>query len=151
MDPHRLTAIPVFSDLSEPEARRLAAFAVETSIAAGEALIRQGDFSTELFAVEEGTAEVLQDGRKLGSLGPGDVVGEVGLLSHGLRSVDVIATSPMLLLKLTHWEIRRMSLSTLKRIQELMEEHRKYLLTAPGGSAGADPLAGSAGADPVGR
>jgi CRP-like cAMP-binding protein len=127
MDPHRLTAIPVFSDLSEQEARRLAAFAVETSIAAGEALIRQGDFSTELFAIEEGTADVIQDGRKLGSLGPGDVLGEVGVLSHGLRSVDVIATSPMLLLKLTHWEIRRMPLATLKRIQELMQVHRKYI------------------------
>ncbi len=127
MDPHRLTALPVFSDLSEQEARRLAAFAVETSIANGEAMIRQGDFSTELFAIEEGTADVIRDGVTLGSLGPGDVIGELGLLSHELRRADVIATSPMLLLKLTHWEIRRMPLATLKRIQELMEERRRFI------------------------
>lgn len=127
MDPHRLTAIPVFSDLSEEEARRLAAFAAETSIAAGDSLIRQGDFSTEIFAIEEGTADAFQDGRKLGSLGPGDVVGEIGVLSHERRSADVIATSPMLVLKLTHWEIRRMPLATLKRIQELMALHSRYI------------------------
>ncbi len=127
MDPRRLTAIHVFNDLSEQEARRLAAFAVETSIADGEALIRQGDFSTELFAIEEGTADVFRDGVKLGSLGPGDVIGEMGVLSHELRMGDVVATSPMLLLKLTHWEIRRMPLATLKRIQELMEERRRFI------------------------
>jgi CRP/FNR family cyclic AMP-dependent transcriptional regulator len=122
MDPQPLTAISVFSDLSPEEARRLAAFAVETSIPAGETLIRQGDFSTELFAIEEGTCDVVLDGVKLRSLGPGDIVGEIGFLSHGMRSADVIATSPMLVLKLTHWELRRMPLSTLQRIREQMAE-----------------------------
>jgi CRP/FNR family transcriptional regulator, cyclic AMP receptor protein len=128
MDPQRLTAISVFSDLSPEEARRLAAFAVETSIAVGDTVIRQGDFSTELFAIEEGTADVIQDGVKLRALGPGDLVGEIGVLSHGMRPAGVVATSPMLVLKLTHWELRRMPVQTLKRIQELMEQrlHRLH-------------------------
>ncbi len=122
MDPHRLTAVPVFSDLSEEEAHGLAAFAVEVSVPTGETLIHQGDFSTELYAIEEGTADVVYGDQTLWSLGPGDIIGEIGLLSHDQRRADVIATSPMLLLKLTHWELRRMPEQTIARIEHVMEQ-----------------------------
>ena len=48
MDPNRLKQIPIFSHLSDEEARRLAAFATETSVADGQILMKQGDYSTEL-------------------------------------------------------------------------------------------------------
>ena len=68
MDPNRLTAIPIFSQLSPEEAKRLAAFATETSIAEGQILMKQGDYSVELIAIEEGTADVMRDGQKIASL-----------------------------------------------------------------------------------
>ena len=40
MDPNRLTAIPIFSQLSSEEANRLAAFATETSAAEGQILMK---------------------------------------------------------------------------------------------------------------
>jgi CRP/FNR family transcriptional regulator, cyclic AMP receptor protein len=120
VDVARLTAIPLFSELSPEEARRLAAFATETSAADGQVLMRQGDYSTELIAIEEGTADVMRDGAVLASLSSGDVIGEMGLLEHKPRSADVIATSPMRLLKLSHWEIRRMSTETVDRIKSLV-------------------------------
>jgi len=125
MDPQRLTAIPLFSELSADEARRLAAFATETSVPEGEVLVREGDFSTELLAIEEGTADVLRGGTRIASLAAGDLIGEIGLLSREPRSADVVATSPMRVMKLTHWEIRRMSPDTLKRIQGLIEERQR--------------------------
>src|ERR1700684_91804 len=109
MDPSRLTAIPIFSELSEDEAKRLATFASETSAAEGQMLMKEGDYSVELIAIEEGTADVLQGGNRIASLGPGDLIGEMGLLERKPRNADVIATSPMRVIKLTHWEIRRMS------------------------------------------
>jgi CRP/FNR family cyclic AMP-dependent transcriptional regulator len=124
MDPNRLTEIPIFSALSEPEAKRLAAFATETSAAKGQILMKEGDYSVELIAIEEGTADVLQGGRKIASLKAGDLIGEMGLLERRPRNADVIATSPMRLLKLTHWEIRRMSDATVNRIKATIEERR---------------------------
>jgi CRP-like cAMP-binding protein len=131
MDPNRLTAIPLFSDLSPEEANRLAAFATETSAAEGQILMKQGDYSTELIAIEEGTADVVQDGKKVASLKEGSLIGEMGLLEREPRNADVIATSPMRLLKLTHWEIRRMSDETVNRIKEVIEERRKAGVADP--------------------
>jgi CRP/FNR family transcriptional regulator, cyclic AMP receptor protein len=134
MDPNRLTAIPIFSELSETEANRLATFATETSAAEGQILMKEGDYSVELIAIEEGTADVLQGGKKIASVGAGDLVGEMGLLEHTPRNADVIATSPMRLITLTHWEIRRMSEETVDRIKATIEERRKAGVADPASS-----------------
>jgi cAMP-dependent protein kinase regulator len=139
MDPDRLTAIPIFSHLSSEEARRLATYATETSLAEGQILMKQGDYSVELIAIEEGSADVVKDGEKIASLKEGDLIGEMGLLERKPRSADVIATSPMRVIKLTHWEIRRMSEETVKRIEQMIGERRRDGVADP-----ADPRADGA-------
>ena len=131
MDPNRLKQIPIFSQLSDGEANRLAAFANETSLAEGQILMKEGDYSTELIGIEEGTAEVERGGRKVAELGPGDLIGEMGLLSREPRNATVVATSPMRVIKLTHWEIRRMSEDTVSRIQGIVEERREAGVADP--------------------
>src|SRR5205085_10366965 len=110
---------------SPDESARLAAFATETSIAEGQILMKQGDYSTELIAIEEGTADVIKDGQKIASLKEGDLIGEMGLLTREPRNADVIATSPMRVIKLTHWEIRRMSEETIERIEQIVQKRRQ--------------------------
>lgn len=132
MDPNRLKAIPLFSHLSDEEANRLAAFATETSAAEGQILMKQGDYAVELIAIEEGTADIIQDGKKIASLGPGDLIGEMALFNREPRNADAIATSPMRLLKLTHWEIRRMSDETIERIREVVDKRARAGVTDPG-------------------
>ena len=136
MDPNRLKEIPIFSELSPEEAKRLAAFATETSIAEGQMLMKQGDYSTELIAIEEGTADVLRDGEKVASLKPGDLIGEMGLLERRPRNADVIATSPMRVIKLTHWEIRRMSQDTIERIEKIVSQRSAGRRGRPGAHSG---------------
>jgi CRP/FNR family transcriptional regulator, cyclic AMP receptor protein len=132
MDPNRLKAIPLFSHLSDEEAKRLAAFATETSAAEGQILMKQGDYAVELIVIEEGTADIIQDGKKIASLGPGDLIGEMALFNREPRNADVIATSPMRLLKLTHWEIRRMSDETVERIREVVDQRAQAGVSDPG-------------------
>jgi CRP/FNR family cyclic AMP-dependent transcriptional regulator len=135
MDEKRLKEIPIFSDLSDEEAHRLAAFATETSVSEGQILMKQGDYSVELIAIEEGTADVIQDGNKVATLGKGDLIGEMGLLERRQRNADVIAASPMRVMKLTHWEIRRMSEDTINRIKELVQKRQQQGVGDPAYSA----------------
>jgi CRP/FNR family cyclic AMP-dependent transcriptional regulator len=131
MDENRLKAIPIFSQLSDEEAHRLAAFATETSVAEGQILMKEGDYSTELIAIEEGSADVVKGGDKIASLKEGDLIGEMGLLERGPRTADVIATSPMRVIKLTHWEVRRMSEETLDRIKGIVQERQQQGIADP--------------------
>jgi cAMP-dependent protein kinase regulator len=93
--------------------------------------MKQGDYSTELIAIEEGSADVLRDGEKVASLNEGDLIGEMGLLSREPRNADVIATSPMRVIKLTHWEIRRMSEDTIDRIKQIIQERQQQGVADP--------------------
>jgi CRP/FNR family transcriptional regulator, cyclic AMP receptor protein len=124
MDVGRLRNIPVFADVSEADLRRIATFATEDSAPEGATLVREGDYSTELIAIEEGTAEVRHDGRLLASLGPGDVFGETGVLERGLRNASVVATSPLRIVKLTTWDIKRLTPETVQRLRELVGQRR---------------------------
>jgi len=124
MDIGRLRSIPLFSDVPDDDLRRIATFAAEDSAEAGATLVREGDYSTELVAIEEGTADVLQHGEKVASLGPGDIFGETGVLEKGLRNASVVATSPIRVVKLTNWEIKRLRPETLARLREVVDERR---------------------------
>ena len=135
MDEKRLKEIPIFSSISDEEAHRLAAFATETSVSEGQILMKQGDYSVELIAIEEGTADVVRDGDKIASLKEGDLIGEMGLLERRQRNADVIAASPMRVMKLTHWEIRRMSEDTINRIKQVVEKRQQQGVADPAYSA----------------
>ena len=93
--------------------------------------MKQGDYAVELIAIEEGSADVIRDGDKIASLGEGDLIGEMGLFERRPRNADVIATSPMRVIKLTHWEIRRMSEDTIERIRQVIEERQEAGVADP--------------------
>jgi CRP/FNR family transcriptional regulator, cyclic AMP receptor protein len=121
MDPARLKKIPVFADLSEEEQRYVAQLAAEVSVEAGKELVREGDYSYDVLAIEEGTARVERDGRTVAELGPGDVVGEMGVLERSQRNATVVATSPMLLVTLTGWDIRRLQRTAPEAVEHLRD------------------------------
>ena len=98
MNAERLATLPLFAKLPENELRALAAVAGEMELAAGDALARERAFGHCLFAIEEGTADVICDGEKLRTVSAGDVIGEIAVLAAGRRSATVVATSPMRLI-----------------------------------------------------
>ena len=108
MDKSRLKAIPLFANLDDHDLGVIATFANETSVSAGDTLVREGDFSYELMAIEEGQAEVKRGDEVVATLGPGDFFGEMGVLQNELRTATITAATPMRLITLTTWELKRM-------------------------------------------
>jgi CRP-like cAMP-binding protein len=54
-------------------------------------LTRQREFGHCLYAIEEGTADVMCDGEKLRTVSAGDIIGEIAVLAAGRRSATVVA------------------------------------------------------------
>ena len=121
MDPARLRSIRLFEQFPDERLRQIAPFAEETSVPEGERLVREGDFSYELIGIEEGTAEVTRGGERVGELGPGDFFGEIGVMERSLRTATVTATSPMRLVTLSHWELRRMEKDMPEAIEQIRQ------------------------------
>jgi CRP/FNR family cyclic AMP-dependent transcriptional regulator len=127
VDPGRLKSIPLFADTSDEELGQIATFAQEISLEAGRVLVREGDFSYEFMAIEEGEAEVTRGGEHVADLGPGDFFGEMGLLEKTLRSATVTAKTPMQLVTLTGWDLRRIERSmphAVARVRQVLDERR---------------------------
>ncbi|HSF60969.1 MAG TPA: cyclic nucleotide-binding domain-containing protein [Gaiellaceae bacterium] len=108
MDPTRLAPIPLFADLGPDRLERVAAACNELHVDEGETLLREGDFGYSLFAITAGTAEVLQDGVVIRTLRPGDVFGEIAVLSGGRRTATVVATSALELMVLFNRDLWRL-------------------------------------------
>jgi CRP-like cAMP-binding protein len=95
MDVERLRRLPLFGELDHHDLTVLARMARDVDVPDGEFLVQQGDLPYELFVIEDGTAEVVHDGQRVADLGPGDVVGEMGVLKRQRRWGSVRATSDL--------------------------------------------------------
>lgn len=120
MDKARLKAIPLFANLDDHDLQVIATFASESSVSEGEILVREGDFSYDLIAIAEGTAEVRRGPDVVAELGPGDFFGEIGVMKNALRNATVAARTGMRIITLSTWELKRM-----RNMPGVMEEIEK--------------------------
>ena len=108
MNEKRVSELALFEGLDADAISTIAKTAHELSVQDGAELVREGDYSYDLTIIDEGQAEVVSDGQVVATLGPGDVFGEAGVLRKDLRSATVRATTPMRLITLTGWDLRRL-------------------------------------------
>jgi signal transduction histidine kinase len=95
MNLNDLRKSPLFEGLSDEELQRLMDMAEPVPLRAGDVLMRQGDLGDAAYVVIRGEFEVQkQSGQsmiKIDVRSPGDVVGEMALLSRTSRTASVIA------------------------------------------------------------
>ncbi|MBA3765122.1 MAG: cyclic nucleotide-binding domain-containing protein [Actinobacteria bacterium] len=91
----RLRAVSLFGDLDAYDLQQVARWIEEVRADPGELLIEQGSMPYELFVIEDGTVDVVRDGKPIATLGPGDVVGEIALLGQHRRMASVVARTPV--------------------------------------------------------
>jgi CRP-like cAMP-binding protein len=101
MDESALRSIPLFESLPKGARKVVARHAEELDVGEGTELVRQGEFAYEFFVIEEGTADVLRDGERIDQIGPGDFLGEMGIVGMTIRNATVVTTSPARVIVLT--------------------------------------------------
>jgi CRP/FNR family cyclic AMP-dependent transcriptional regulator len=104
----KLVGIAFFSGLSKNELEKVAQWTDEVDVPAGTALATEGRFAHEFFVIEDGSADVTQDGIKIAELGPGDFFGEIGLIETERRTATVTASTSMRLIVMFQREFAQM-------------------------------------------
>jgi CRP/FNR family cyclic AMP-dependent transcriptional regulator len=107
MDESRLKQIRPFAGLSTAERKMRARVVDKFRAPAGTTLVSQGDYGYEFMVIEEGTVDVIRDGERIATMGPGDFFGELAVLAvGGQRNASVVASSPVRVVTLTAHDMR---------------------------------------------
>jgi CRP/FNR family cyclic AMP-dependent transcriptional regulator len=88
-----LRNVSLFSSCSTRDLEKIARATDELTVPEGYVLTDQGKTGREAFVIMNGSATVRRNGKKVATLGPGSVVGELSLLDHGPRTATVTADS----------------------------------------------------------
>ena len=96
-----LRNVSLFSACSTKDLQKIAKAGDEITMPAGSLIVDQGQTGREAFVVLEGTVAVKRNGKKVATLGPGTVVGELSLLDHGPRTATVTCETDCTLMLIT--------------------------------------------------
>jgi CRP/FNR family transcriptional regulator, cyclic AMP receptor protein len=116
-----IAAIPLFSACSRRELAQVASLTVPAHMAAGAILTREGASGGIAFILVSGSADVLRGGKRLATLGPGDVVGELSLIDGEPRSATVKATSDLEVLQLDGRDLNKLFKKVPSVVRKLLE------------------------------
>jgi CRP/FNR family cyclic AMP-dependent transcriptional regulator len=103
-----LKTVPLFSRCSKKELGDIARITDEIDLPEGKVLTKEGASGREFFVLMEGNADVRRKRRKVGTLGPGDFLGEIALVTKTPRTATVKTTSPVRALVVSEQNFRRL-------------------------------------------
>ena len=131
MDESDLQSIALFDSLSRDARRVVAQHADRMKVPEGTELVRQGEFAYEFFVIVDGGAEVVRDGERIAELGPGDFLGEMGIVGKVVRNATVATTGEADVIVMTEQAFRsvaRQSPDLASRIEAAVEERCRALV-----------------------
>jgi len=110
-----LKRVPLFADCSKRELHEISLVADEIDVPAGFSLTREGASGQELVVIVDGKADVTKRGRRINTVGRGDFVGEIAIVTDTPRTATVKTTQPTHALVVTRRDFR----SLLKRVPSI--------------------------------
>ena len=118
----------LFAPFAEEEQQQLVSRFAFLESEAGSLLIREGQGADGLYLLLAGRLHVLRGGeRRIAELGPGSVVGEISLLTHGPAVASIRAASKCWLLKLQRRDFQEVIMThpqVLAFLSELADRRR---------------------------
>lgn len=131
-----LDAVPLFSGLTQRQLSAVAKVVDHESFEPGDLLVKELEVGVRLIVIREGTAGVTRRGavvgkgadkslaqgttRRLATVGPGDVVGELSLIDGKPTSASVVADTPIEALVLYRTRFTKLLDSTPQLYQRLL-------------------------------
>ena len=102
-----LREVSLFDNCSRRDLRDLASCTRVEQVEAGHTLLTEGSPSPNMYLLVTGTAAVRRKGRRVATLGPGDAIGELGVILNQPRNATVTAETPLEVLVLDRTSLQR--------------------------------------------
>lgn len=96
-----LSDLPHFADLTESEMRAVCAAGQEVTVPQSWSMIWESTTPDKAYLVLDGRLQVSHHGTPIAEVGAGDLVGEIGVSEHRLRTGTVTALTPLTMLNFT--------------------------------------------------
>ena len=103
-----LRRVPLFDGLAPADLGAIAEVAEERSFADGELLATEGELGDELLIVASGSVRVEAGGSEIARRGPGEVVGEMSLITRGPRMASLVADGDVRAIRIGRREFESM-------------------------------------------
>jgi len=104
-----LERVPLFATMSHDQLEELSGIVHEVDVRPGHVLTHEGRHEGYFFVVVDGSVGIDRGGRTINTLGPGDFLGEIALLSDVPRTATVTTTTETTVLVLTDRAFRRVA------------------------------------------
>jgi CPA1 family monovalent cation:H+ antiporter len=95
---------PLFEGLSKRERKAVVRLLTTVTVPRGAVLTQEGERGREAMVIVSGTARVERDGTPIAKLGPGELFGELSLLTGARRMAMVTAETDMVVAALSRQE-----------------------------------------------
>jgi hypothetical protein len=103
-----LRAIPLFAELEPADVAQIAAIAAERTYSDGEVIGAEGELGDEMHVVVVGVVRVERDGETIAERGPGDIIGEMSIITRAARIASLIAQGDVRTLRIGNREFEGM-------------------------------------------
>jgi CRP/FNR family transcriptional regulator, cyclic AMP receptor protein len=109
--PEKLEQLHRLEDLSTKDLKTVIDKGRHVTLPANWSLIWEKTPADKAYLIVDGEVSVRKGGKEVATLGPGDVIGEMAIVGHKLRSASVVSTTP---LEVIHF--------TKESLEELLDE-----------------------------
>jgi CRP/FNR family cyclic AMP-dependent transcriptional regulator len=99
-----LKGVPLFEGFSRKELVQLERVCEDLQVEPGKVLCEEGQIGHEFFVLVDGKVQVTRKARHVATLGGGDFVGEIALITEMPRTATVTAETPVRLFVMTRRE-----------------------------------------------
>ncbi|MGN6251681.1 MAG: cyclic nucleotide-binding domain-containing protein [Marmoricola sp.] len=93
--PEKLERINRLEGLSNADLQKVVNAGRHFTLPADWSLIWEGTAADKAYLIVDGRVSVRQHGEEIAQLGPGDLIGEMGIVEHKLRSASVVSQTPL--------------------------------------------------------
>ncbi len=108
LDTGKLASINRLEKLSDPELIAVISAGRHVHLPADWALMSEATPADKAYLIVDGEVSVRKAGAEIARLGPGDVIGEIGIVNHKLRTASVVSLTPLEVIHFTREALEKL-------------------------------------------